>query len=644
MDRSEYHPGPALNHASQGNFLSSSRALVLLCLLAVCTTGQAQSISERLQNLRGMAVASQQDILHPDQAFQMSVSVEAPDRLSALFQITEGYYLYHDKFSFEVLSGEASVDNSRIVVPPGKIKEDPSFGSVEVNIGEVLIDVPLTRLSREQSPIRLKVGYQGCKDNSLCYPPIYKEVDLILAAVTDIATPATGVTAQAGETAGTDAPIISEQDSFTQGLRDGGLLLNVILFFGAGLLLSVTPCVFPMIPILSGIIVGQERKVTPAWGFSLSLVYVAAMALTYAIVGVIAAMANVNIQAAAQNVWVISVFSLIFILLALSMFGFYEIRMPSAIQNRLVTVSNSQKGGTLSGVAIMGAVSAIIVGPCVAPPLIGALAYISQTGDETLGGLALFAMGLGMGVPLLILGASAGSLLPRAGAWMDTVKKAFGVGLLGLAIWFLARIVSDSTELYLWSALLIISAIYMGALDSLDSHASWRRLWKGIGLILLCYGILLLVGASTGKGNIYRPLEGLSGLAGRTAGSETHLTFRRIKSVQDLDRELQQASRNGQTAMLDFYADWCIECIRMESTTFTEPPVHAALADVVLLQADVTANDATDKELLTRFGIYGPPAILFFDREGNERPAYRLFGYVKADRFVEHVNRTRSRS
>jgi len=628
--------------------LPFTRLLLLWFCILLCTPVLAQSsISERLDKLRGLATSStEQEFLHPDQAFIMSASVEGPNLITAQFQIASGYYLYHDQFKFEVISGDATVDNARVVIPPGKIKEDPSFGKVEINTGDVSIAIPLIRKGQGETGISLQIAYQGCKDESLCYPPIKKTVPLILAAVTNVtatdSTSAAPVAAQTRSTRNEAAvqPLISEQDAFTKKLREGSMLVNILLFFGAGLLLAVTPCVFPMIPILSGIIVGQEKTVTPTRGFLLSLVYVIAMALTYAIVGVIAAMADMNIQAAAQNVWVISVFCLVFVALALSMFGFYEIQMPAFIQDRLVKVSNSQQGGTLSGVAIMGSVSAIIVGPCVAPPLIGALAYISQTGNELLGGLALFAMGLGMGAPLLIIGASAGSLLPKAGSWMDTVKQVFGVGLLALAIWFIARVVSITTVFYLCSVLLIVSAIYMGALEPVGKHSGWTKLWKGIGLILLSYGILLLIGAASGAGNFFKPLENITRASGNSQNAtESHLVFKRIKSVADLDATLQQSGKAGKITMLDFYADWCIECIRMGSSTFTMPEVKIALQDVTLLQADVTANDAEDKALLTRFGIYGPPAILFFDQDGKEKTAYRLFGYSDTDKFTRHVNR-----
>lgn len=611
--------------------------IISILLMVVPLTAPSQSVSERLQNLRGIVSnSSQQQFLHPDEAFVMSAVVEGPTLVNIEWQIADGYYLYHNEFKFEIIDGDAVVNQEGIEVPPGIVKEDPSFGNVEVNIGDINIDVPLLRTEPGQVSVILQVGYQGCKDNSLCYPPIKKSVPLILSPVVNAGDIAgvTAVVSATGVSPSTAVPMVSEHDSFTLKLMEGSVFFNILLFFGAGLLLSFTPCVFPMIPILSGIIVGQEKKLTPLKGFILSFVYVLAMALTYAALGVVAAMANVNVQAAAQNVWVIAIFCMVFIALAMSMFGFYEIQMPSGLQSRLMNMTNNRQGGTLVGVAIMGAVSAVIVGPCVAPPLIGALAYISQTGNEVLGGLALFAMGIGMGVPLLIIGGSAGSMLPRAGKWMDTVKKIFGVGLLGLAIWFLARVVSTEVEMYLWAILLIITAIYMGALDQLEKTASWRRLWKGMGLIMLIYGVLLVIGASSGSKNIYKPLEGL---ASSNTDSSDHLDFKRIKSVADLDTELRRASSAGQYVMLDFYADWCIECIRMESNTFPRPEVRAALENVILLQADVTRNDDVDKELLNQFGIYGPPAILFFDTEGDEILPYRLFGFVGPEKFAAHV-------
>ncbi len=617
----------------------SIKSLLIVMISFTALQGEAQTVSERLQSLGGMLRNSpQQEFLHPDEAFTLNASVANPELLRMHVSIVDGYYLYHDKFNFEIIEGDASVVSNGVEIPPGHLKEDPTFGSVEVNTGSLSIDVPLLRSGTSESTVTLQYGYQGCKDNSLCYPPIKKTTTLVLPELLAMASgqsgsAATGVSAQVASDV-----MISEQDAFTRKLIGGGIFLNSLLFFGAGLLLSMTPCVFPMIPILSGIIVGQGRRITPSKGFILSLVYVLAMALTYAIIGVMAALAGINVQAAAQNIWVITIFSMVFVALAMSMFGFYDIQLPSAVQERLTRISNSQEGGTLSGVAIMGAVSAVIVGPCVAPPLVGALAYISQTGDELLGGMALFAMGMGMGVPLLILGGSAGTLLPKAGPWMDIVKKIFGVGLLALAIWFLSRVISDITELYLWAGLFIVTAIYMGALDQPERGRGWPKLWKGLGLIMLIYGVLLLIGASSGSGTLYRPLHGVAFNAS-SSPEEQHLNFTRIKTVADLDTQLQRASAGSQAVMLDFYADWCIECIRMESTTFTDPQVHAALEGMVLLQADVTDNDDQDKELLKHFEIYGPPAIMFFGPEGQERSSYRLYGYFKSEEFIDHIRK-----
>ena len=620
----------------------------------------ATPLSETIEKIVGEAKSQEEEILHPDKAFVWTAEATGPESIRFEWQIAEGYYLYTDKFRFEIAEGEASIDSAAIQLPKGKVKEDPSFGSVEVVYHDVRIDVPVTRLSQAETPITLKFRYQGCKEDSICYPPQKKQVSLILsmnAAPAAAATPADsdvpGVMAQTGGPAATpeqdanaaaDAGdgelLMSEQDSISQKLKEGSMFFNIIAFFGFGLLLSLTPCVFPMIPILSGIIIGQGQKITSMQAFTLSLIYVVAMALTYALAGVVAAMLNINIQAAAQNVWLLSFFSLVFVALAFSMFGFYEIQLPSSVQTKLASMSDSQKGGSYAGVFIMGVLSAIIVGPCVAPPLAGALLYISQTGDKVLGGLALFALGIGMGVPLLAIGASAGSLLPRAGTWMELVKYIFGVLMIAVAIWFLSRVLPPMMELYLWAALLIVTSIYMGALDRLPEGATWRRLWKGVGVVMLVYGVVLVVGGSAGSHSVFKPLEGLTQQAtgGGQVVAQEGLEFKRIKSLADLNAEIDAASQQGKPVMLDFYADWCIACIEMETYTFPVPEVQDALKEVVLLQADVTENDDIDQELMQNFDIFGPPAILFFSADGEERKAYRLVGFVEADKFIAHVN------
>jgi thiol:disulfide interchange protein DsbD len=414
--------------------------------------------------------------------------------------------------------------------------------------------------------------------------------------------------------------------------------LALLLFFVAGLGLAFTPCVFPMVPILSGIIAGAGEGITTRRAFWLSLVYVLAMAVTYTVAGVLAGLFGQNLQAMFQNPWIISAFVLIFILLALSMFGFYELQLPSRWQTRLTEESNRRQGGNLGGVAVMGFLSALIVGPCVAPPLAAALIYIGETGSPALGGAALFVMSLGMGIPLLAFGTSAGELLPRAGAWMNAVKAFFGVGLLALAIWMLERIVPGQVVMLLWGLLAIGCATYLGALERIPEGASgWARLWKAAGVALLLFGAIQFVGAASGGNDWLRPLGHLRG--GGEGSQSAQVAFRKIKSLDDLDAAVAQANAQGRPAMLDFYADWCVECIRMERNTFPVDEVQALLGQLQPLKADVTANDEVDQALMRRYGIIGPPGILFFGADGKEMEDYRLVGYFKPDEFAAHLRR-----
>jgi thiol:disulfide interchange protein DsbD len=486
------------------------------------------------------------------------------------------------------------------------------------------------------------VGYQGCADIGICYPPQTSTVPLRLAALEPGASPPAAASAQS------DAPVatasqapLSEQDRIARSLVEGNRFLAILSFFGFGLLLAFTPCVFPMIPILSSIIVGQGEHITTRRAFVLSLVYVLAMAFTYTIAGVLAGLFGANLQAAFQDPWILGSFAAVFVLLSLSMFGFYDLQIPQSLQSRLASWSNSQRSGTLIGVAIMGLLSALIVGPCVAAPLAGALIVIGQTGDPVLGGLALFAMSLGMGAPLLAIGTGAGKLLPRAGDWMNAIKAVFGVLLLAVALWMLERILPAAIALGLWGLLLIVSSIYMGALDSLPPDATgWRRFWKGIGLALLVYGALLLVGAASGSSDATQPLRGMMGGGAMVAGApETKAPFTTIKSLEDMQTAVANASRQGRPVMLDFYADWCVDCKKLERYTFSDAQVQATLENTLLLKADVTANDATDRELMHHFGIIGPPSILFFDPSGQERREFRLVGFLDAGEFGAHLRR-----
>ncbi|MGD8497967.1 MAG: protein-disulfide reductase DsbD, partial [Chromatiales bacterium] len=431
----------------------------------------------------------------------------------------------------------------------------------------------------------------------------------------------------------------SEQDRLASFLLEKPLWLSAGMFFLLGIGLAFTPCVFPMIPILSGIIIGQGTEITTRRAFTLSLVYVLAMALTYTIAGVVVALLGANLQIWFQDPWVLGTFAAVFVLLSLSMFGFYELQVPTSIQSRLSEISNRQGGGTLIGVGIMGFLSALIVGPCITAPLVAALLVIGQAGDPVLGATALFALSMGMGAPLLAIGTSAGKLLPRAGAWMDAVKAVFGVLLLAVAIWLVERVLPTAVTMALWAILLIVSAIYLGALDAIrDGATGWHRLWKGVGVVLLLYGALLLVGAAAGGRDVLQPLKGTT-LAGATAtGVEQTSAFRYVKGPQGLDQALREAASQSKPVMLDFYADWCVSCKEMEKYTFSDPRVQAAWSEAILLKTDVTANDAQDQALLKRFGLFGPPAILFFTPEGDELRDYRVVGFVPPERFSKHVH------
>jgi len=595
---------------------------------AEAKTGSALSKLSSLSASLGLG--GQNEVLPPDEAFQLNLDVADGNTIMARWVIADKHYLYRDKFNVK-LKNARGVQLADVIIPAGETKEDKVLNQVlQVFHNHAEAEIKLARSQTEPVNVTLELTYQGCAEEAgICYPPIKKEQTLTLPTATTIGALTTGSSDEA----------VSEQDSIANALKTGGLL-TILTFYGFGLLLAFTPCVFPMIPILSSIIVGQGEHLTTRRAFIMSLTYVLAMAVTYTAAGVFAGVAGENLQAAFQNPWVLGTFASVFVLLSFSMFGFYELQLPSSWQSKLTEISNKQEGGTLIGVAIMGFLSALIVGPCVAAPLAGALIYIGQTGDAVLGGFALLALSLGMGTPLVAIGTSAGKLLPRAGGWMDVVKGVFGVMLLAVAIWMLERILPASVTMMLWAVLLIISAIYLKALEPLNIESSgWSKLWKGTGLVLIVYGVLLMIGAASGGNDVMRPLHNFGMSVGGGTAQAAHLPFKRIKSVADLQREVQAASSQGKPVMLDFYADWCTYCKAYERNVFPDPGVQQALSNVALLQADVTANDDTDKALLKHLSIPAPPAILFFDHSGQERRGYRLVGLKKADEFRVHVEK-----
>jgi thiol:disulfide interchange protein DsbD len=583
-----------------------------------------------LKRLFGGGPKSDADFLPVDQAFVFSTSSTSRDRITLRWDIADDYYLYRDKVKVKVTGSDATLGTP--LMPEGKIQYDEYFGEQVVYYGELIANVPVAAAA-ETREVPLEVSFQGCADAGLCYPPTTKKVIVTLASsVTD------GSANAGASNAAAAVPVVSEQDALARKIRDGNLLAVLATFFGAGLLLAFTPCVLPMVPILSGIIVGagRDRPVSRGRAFSLSLAYVMGMALTYTVAGAVFAAAGQQAQAFFQKPWIIALFAALFVLLALGMFGVFNLQVPAAFQSRLADISNRQRQGTLLGTAVMGALSSLIVTACVAPPLVAALAVIGQSGDVVRGAAALFALSLGMGVPLLIVGASAGQLLPRAGAWMDSVKAVFGVMLLAVAVWMLDRILPGPITLALWAALAFVSGYCLMTMGGRDVRGGADAVRRGLGALAIVYGVLMLIGALAGRSDPLQPLAGLT--AGGTAGPlESHVEFKRIKTLADFERELQAAQVAGQPVMLDFYADWCVSCKEMERFTFTDAGVQAEFARARLLQADVTANDAEDQALLQHFGILGPPTILFFDTAGRERAEFRVVGFKPADEFRLHL-------
>lgn len=587
--------------------------------------------------------------LPPEQAFGFEAIVDDANTLLLRFTPAKGYYLYRDKTTLRV-SGADGIQAGSPRWPPGVQHRDEHFGDVVVYFDQVDVPLPLLRKTARAEAISVTATFQGCQTDGICYPPMTRSVALQLPAATTGATPngvatvaassplhaaaastpsATGAQPAIGSAATRTAPQ-AEDSRLAASLAGTSRWLTLLGFFGAGLLLAFTPCVLPMIPILSGLIAGQGTRLGTGRALLLSLVYVVANALVFTAAGIVAGLLGANLQAAFQTPWIITAFAALFIALALSSFGLYELQLPMALRSRLGALTDRQRGGSLAGVAAMGALSALIVGPCVAPPLAGAVLYIGQTHDPVLGGAALFLLAMGMGVPLLVFGAAAGRGLPTNGPWMTAMQRIFGFVFLGLAVWMLSRILPGAATLALWGLLALAAAAWAFGATTTTPRAQW--LARFAALVLAVTGAAQLLGAFAGGSDPLQPLAGVSSAAQPGAMP----VFRTIKSSADLDRELAGASAAGKPAMLDFYADWCVSCKEMEKYTFTDPAVQAALAGVVLLKADVTANDATDQALMQRFGIIGPPGTLFFNAGGEQR-GLRLVGFEKSAPFVARI-------
>ena len=597
--------------------------LISLVLLSLSASSPAFAAEESASTSRLSLFNREEEVLLPDQAFKLEVIAQDKHTLQANFTVAPGHYLYRDRIKFK--SNNAQI--GEITFPKGDIKKDANFGETEVFHQSFTANIALNDTPKNLDKITVEANYQGCSEKGLCYAPIHKTIEVTLS----------------NHAPKSSAPKDASDDQVTTLLKGGKIWLIILGFFGFGLLLALTPCVLPMIPILSGIIVGDKKvhhhATSRLHAFNLSLAYVLGMSISYTLAGVAAGLSGQLLSSALQSAWVLGATAIVFVFLSFSMFGFYELRLPSAIENRMVNLANGIKGGQFIGVLTMGALSALIVSPCVAAPLAGALIYISQTHDVLLGGIALFSLSIGMGVPLLLIGASAGHVLPKAGAWMTTVRNFFGVMMLGMAIYIASPVIPQGIQMLLWAGLLIIPAMYLHAIDPLpvDSSPS-SRLLKGVGIILLALGITLIIGAASGAKSPWQPLAGLT--APKTNKTNTGLSFVKIHSINELEAQLQNAK--GKRVMLDFYADWCVACKELEEFTFTDSAVKRALANVVLIQADVTNNSPEEIALLNRFKLFGPPGIIFFNKAGNEIAPLKVIGYQPPEDFIKVLNKLNS--
>lgn len=554
--------------------------------------------------------------LPPEEAFAFKTQLESNKQVLLQWEMAPGYYLYRDSVHIES-AASSQTKTGKIHLPAGKPKHDEIRGDYQAYSGMLEIPVPL--LVPTEGILNLNVSYQGCSASGFCYAPIKKEVRI-------------DVTHASGNVVVTSLMPSKKSDQYyTESLFEHANYFMVILtFLGLGLLLAFTPCVLPMVPILSSILLGQKEKVTARGAFFLSLTYVLGMALTYAAAGMIVAMLGNSVQVFFQNTWVIVLFSGLFVILALSLFGLYDLKLPNTWQNKLTHLSNNQAGGTYLGVFLMGILSTLIVSPCVSAPLVGVLTYIAQTGDIVLGGTALLAMGLGMGMPLLLVGMSAGTLLPKAGIWMETVKKIFGLLLLAVAIWMLSRVIPGSLTLILWGLFIIGCSIFLAFMTG--AKKLWLKLLRGDAGVILVYGIILVIGGLFGNVNPLRPWEEMN-----MASPKKQDMFITVKTLDQLNQVLQDAKKSNQAVLVDFYADWCASCIMMERNVFPDVRVQEAISRFVLLRVNVTDNNAADQAILKNFHVVAPPTILFFNEMGHELKTQRMVGESDAEELIKHI-------
>ena len=585
--------------------------LMLLGLLCVLTTAPARASSQDLLGSLGIEASAQPKFLKVDEAFVLE-SEQQGNKLLLTLRLADGYYLYRHSIS---VKGD-NLAFEPLALPAGTEHEDDFFGKTRVFYQELQIPVTLTQVGDSAS---LKISYQGCTEG-LCYPPTDKRIPVQPLA-------ATGDAGQTDPADATEAPTGSQQDRLAAALGSQGFWLSIAAFFALGLGLAFTPCVFPMYPILTGIIAGAGQHLSTRRAFLLSFVYVQGMAVTYTLLGLVVASAGLKFQAALQHPYVLIGLSVMFVLLALSMFGLYTLQLPSSLQTRLSGLSNRQQGGSVVGVTIMGMISGLVCSPCTTAPLSGALIYVAQSGDLWLGGAALYALSLGMGLPLLLLGTSGGKLLPKAGAWMDVIKQLFGFALLAVPILLLSRLLSDQVATLLWLGWALVLCAYLYHHNQHRAHSLGKSL--GGFLLLLVMMTLVVVGK-----DLLLPEPGVKASTGIQAPQ-----FIRIKTLDDLKTRLEAA--RGKPVLLDLYADWCVACKEFEHKTFSDPDVQARFSEMVLLQADVTANDDADVDLLNGLNVLGLPTLIFFDRDGNEVNGQRVTGFMGPVEFLGQLDKLR---
>jgi len=606
-----------------------------------------QQASSSQSSLFGANDFEEPEFLDVDEAFEFSSQL-SNGQLTLTWKNADGYYLYKERFGFSLEPSQSGFTLSEpTYATPGKEKVDPVFGLVKVYYHEASVTLTLTatgdtpKTPSPQSatgPLTLVAGYQGCADAGLCYPPQKRRIELSAKDLAVLSNPAMTAAPSLQQAASTTQSLTVDQN-VTSLLNNSSLLWVLLTLYLLGLGLAFTPCVLPMVPILTSIIAGQQKDLSTRKAFTLSLVYVLSMALTYALAGVLVGYfgQKANLQIYLQSPGILITFAIFFVLLAFSMFGFYELRLPSRLQNRLDALNQKQQGGKYISVALMGILSALVVSPCVSAPLIGVLTYISTTGDGLFGGISLFTLALGMGTPLILIGTGGGKLLPKAGAWMEQVKAFFGLLLIGVALWLLERILPGSLTLFLWGALLLIGGIYLGAFSA--TEPGWGRTKQGLCILALVYGVILIIGAASGQEDPLKPLNfaiqsPTSG--GSNAPANTH-AYINVSNLQELDQQLALAKANGEYVMLDYYADWCISCKVFERQVFANPKVQDKLKATRLLQADLTDLTPEGQQLLQHFNLFGLPAILFFGPNGDELIDARIQGEMHVEQFLTHL-------